>query len=68
LSTRPAAGEPVRQLVLAAKPLVLAEKIGDCSYFEAQADWLKDLRQLTLTGSVRFKGADADRHRVAGGL
>jgi hypothetical protein len=50
-------GAPDKQLVLAAKPIELAEeKIGDCSYFEAQADWLKGIKEFKAGGSVLFKG------------
>jgi hypothetical protein len=44
-------------LVLAAKPIDLAgEKVGDCSYFEGAADWLKDAAKFQATGTVTFKG------------
>jgi hypothetical protein len=44
-------------LVLAAKPIEVAdEKVGDCSYFEGAADWLKDATKFQATGTVHFKG------------
>jgi hypothetical protein len=50
-------GAADKQLVLKAKPIELAEeKIGDCSYFEGQADWLKDLKEFDAAGTVTFKG------------
>ena len=46
-----------KQIVLTAKPLALAEeKVGDCSYFEGHADWLKDLKEFAATGPMTFKG------------
>jgi hypothetical protein len=46
-----------KQIVLKAKPLALAEeKVGDCSYFEGQADWLKGLKEFSAEGTVNFKG------------
>lgn len=57
LTTKAENGQAARTLVLNAKPLVLAEeKLGDCSYFEGSADWLKDIKQFSATGSVNFKG------------
>jgi hypothetical protein len=54
-------GQPPRTLVLAAKPLILAEEtIGACSYFEANADWLAGVAALKATGSVQFNGKKAD--------
>lgn len=51
-------GQAARSIVLAAKPLLLAdERVGDCSYFEGDADWLAGATSLTLTGTVVFKGA-----------
>ncbi len=46
-----------RTLVLKARSLELAEeKLGDCSYFEGSAEWLKGVKDLEATGSVTFKG------------
>jgi hypothetical protein len=46
-----------RPLVLKARPnALLEEKPGDCSCFEAQADWLKDVKGFEATGAVTFKG------------
>jgi len=46
-----------KPLVLAAKPIAVAdEKVGDCSYFEGAADWLKDAAKFQATGTVHFKG------------
>jgi hypothetical protein len=50
-------GKAPRTLVLTAKPIELAEeKVGDCSYFEGKADWLKDLKAFSAKGTVTFKG------------
>jgi len=46
-----------KPLVLAAKPIAVAdEKVGDCSYFEGDADWLKGTAKFQATGTVHFKG------------
>jgi hypothetical protein len=48
-----------KPLVLAAKPIDLAgEKVGDCSYFEGAADWLKDAKKFSATGTVHCKGKE----------
>jgi hypothetical protein len=48
-----------KTLVLAAKPIDLAgEKVGDCSYFEGMADWLKDVNRFSATGKVNCKGKE----------
>ena len=48
-----------KPLVLAAKPIDLAgEKVGDCSYFEGAADWLKDAKKFSATGKVHCKGKE----------
>ena len=59
LTTKVESGKPAQTITLTAKPLTLAEeKVGDCSYFEGEADWLKDVKRLTLTGKVLFKGSE----------
>jgi len=46
-------------LTLDAKPNELAEeKVGDCSYFEGQADWLSNVKKFDATGKVNFKGRE----------
>lgn len=46
-----------RALVLKAKPnALLEEKAGDCSCFEGQADWLRNVKGFEATGTVNFKG------------
>jgi len=53
--TVPGKGE--MQLVLKAAPMRLAgEKVGQCSHFIAQADWLKGVKQFRAKGEVEFKG------------
>ncbi len=48
-----------KPLVLAAKPIDLAgEKVGDCSYFEGAAEWLKDAKHFSATGKVNCKGKE----------
>jgi hypothetical protein len=48
-----------KTLVLAAKPIAVAdEKVGDCSYFEGAADWLKGAAKFQATGTVHFKGKE----------
>jgi len=52
-------GGEEKPLVLAAKPIDLAgEKIGDCSYFEGAADWLKGVERFSATGTVHCKGKE----------
>ena len=52
-------GGEEKPLVLAAKPIDLAgEKVGDCSYFEGTADWLKDVKKFSATGKVNCKGKE----------
>ena len=52
-------GGAEKPLVLAAKPIDLAgEKVGDCSYFEGAADWLKDIKHFSATGKVNCKGQE----------
>jgi hypothetical protein len=44
-------------IVLKCKPNeLLEEKEGNCSYFEGQADWLRNAKEFEATGSVTFKG------------
>ena len=46
-----------RTVTLKCKPnQLLEEKEGDCSYFEGQADWLKEVQGFEATGTVNFKG------------
>jgi hypothetical protein len=46
-----------KTLVLEPKPLELAgEKIGDCSYFEGTAPWLKGIKAFTGTGTLEYTG------------
>lgn len=53
--------QPAHTLVLAAKPLILAEEtVGACSYFEATADWLAGVASWKATGSILFNGKKAD--------
>ncbi|MGD0090989.1 MAG: hypothetical protein ABSE73_13810 [Planctomycetota bacterium] len=57
LTVKGSNGAADKQVVLKAKPIELAEeKVGDCSCFEGQADWLKDVKEFVATGSVMFKG------------
>jgi hypothetical protein len=52
-------GGEEKPLVLAAKPIDLAgEKVGDCSYFEGAADWLKNVKRFVATGTVHCKGKE----------
>lgn len=49
-------GNGTKQLVLSPKPLELAgEKVGDCSYFEGSALWLKNLAKFTAEGQITFR-------------
>ena len=46
-------------LTLNAKPSELAEeKVGDCSHFEGQADWLAGIKKFTASGAVHLKGKE----------
>jgi len=46
-----------RDLVLKAHPMKLAEEtMGNCSFFQARAPWLKGVKKFSATGSVHFKG------------
>ena len=57
LTVPAAGGTPARTIVLAAKPLVLAEeKAGDCSCFAGAAPWLATAPAFTATGTVTFRG------------
>jgi hypothetical protein len=48
-------------ITLKAKPNeLLEEKIGECSYFEGQADWLKNVKGFEAAGAVTFKGNKQD--------
>jgi hypothetical protein len=48
-----------KTLVLEAKPIDVAdEKVGDCSYFEGAADWLKSAGRFQALGTVHFKGKE----------
>ncbi len=50
-------GSEPKTIVLSARPIELAEeKVGDCSYFEGSADWLKNIKDIEATGEVTFKG------------
>ncbi len=50
-------GGGAKTLVLNPKPLDLAgEKVGDCSYFEGKASWLKNLARFTAAGRITFMG------------
>jgi hypothetical protein len=61
LTTKATAAMPAHTLTLVAKPLILAEeKIGFCSYFEAEAEWLAGIAQLESTGSITFNGKKID--------
>ncbi len=54
LKVRPVGGSIARMLVLAAKPLALAEETaGHCSYFEGRAAWLKGLHAFTADGMLQ---------------
>lgn len=46
-----------KTLVLSPKPLELAgEKVGDCSYFEGTAAWLKGISKFNASSNIIFKG------------
>lgn len=50
-------GEKQQKLILKAAPMKLAgERIGHCSHFIAQAEWLKEVREFEAYGEVIFKG------------
>ena len=56
LTIKPDGGQE-RSLALDARPNALAEeKVGDCSYFEAKADWLAGVKRFTASGQVSLKG------------
>jgi hypothetical protein len=58
LAVTPEGGKQ-QTLTLDAKPIELAgEKVGDCSYFEAKADWLKDLKKFKASGKVNHTGKE----------
>lgn len=47
----------VKELVLKAEPMNLAgERIGHCSHFTAQAEWLRELKGFKAQGETVFKG------------
>jgi len=57
LTITPKGSKETKTLVLKAKPNEIAEEtVGNCSHFEGQADWLKDVREFVASGSVIFKG------------
>ncbi|NWF53627.1 MAG: hypothetical protein HXY45_02395 [Syntrophaceae bacterium] len=46
-----------KKLILKADPLKLAgERIGHCSHFIAQAEWLKEVKEFEARGETFFKG------------
>ena len=50
-----------RKLTLKAVPIVLAEEtVGDCSYFEAKAEWLSSLKEFQAFGKAKVKGKIRD--------
>ena len=50
-------GTKQKKLTLKADPMKLAgEKMGRCSHFVAQADWLKGVKEFEGRGEVNFKG------------
>ncbi|MFH1076724.1 MAG: hypothetical protein V1753_07815 [Pseudomonadota bacterium] len=50
-----------KELILQPKPIELAEeKVGDCSYFEAQADWLSFQKEFKAFGKATVKGKMRD--------
>jgi hypothetical protein len=50
-------GTKQKKLTLKADPMKLAgERMGHCSHFVAQADWLKDLKEFEARGEVILKG------------
>jgi hypothetical protein len=52
-------GGQAKALTLDARPNELAEeKVGDCSYFEAKADWLAGVKKFTATGKVNHTGKE----------
>ena len=56
LTVQPDGGQE-KPLTLDARPNALAEeKVGDCSYFQAKADWLAGVKKFTACGKVNLKG------------
>ena len=52
-------GQSKKTLALQPKPIELAEeKVGDCSRFEASAEWLKGIKEFEATGKIHFKGKE----------
>lgn len=50
-------GKRQEKLILKADPMKLAgERIGHCSHFVAQAEWLKEVKEFEAYGEVIFKG------------
>lgn len=57
LSVKVDGGGEAKTLVLAAKPIELAEeKVGDCSCFEGKADFLAGAKKFSAAGKVHLKG------------
>jgi hypothetical protein len=49
----------LKSLTLQPKPNQLAnEKVGDCSYFEGHADWLKGITEFKADGKVSCRGKE----------
>lgn len=52
-------GSPEKTVTLEAKPSELAEEqVGDCSYFEGQADWLFGVKKFSASGKVNLKAKE----------
>jgi hypothetical protein len=50
-------GKADKNLVLKAEPMKLAgERIGHCSHFTAQAEWLRGVKEFEAQGETVFKG------------
>lgn len=50
-------GKKQEKLVLKAAPMKLAgERLGHCSHFIAEAEWLKSVKEFEAYGEVMFKG------------
>lgn len=50
-------GKKQEKLILKAAPMKLAgEKLGHCSHFIAEAEWLKSVKEFEAFGEVVFKG------------
>ena len=50
-------GTKQKKLTLKADPMKLAgERVGRCSHFVAQAEWLKDVKEFEARGKVILKG------------